>query len=80
MMEHKWETESDGAKFCGACDWFADTDRGRGPCEGNRRERKTRELMAAVLLADNPAWPQPVDPFADLPSAERATCDRDHVS
>jgi hypothetical protein len=79
-MGHKWGIESDGAKFCVDCDWFADTDRGRGPCEGDRRERATLELMAAVLLSSNPDWPQPADPFADLPSAERATCDRDHVS
>jgi hypothetical protein len=32
------------------------------------------------LLADNPDWPQPADPFTGLPEAGRATCDRDHVS
>jgi hypothetical protein len=40
----------------------------------------TLELMAAVLLSSNPDWPQPADPFADLPPAKRATCDRDHLS
>jgi hypothetical protein len=38
------------------------------------------DQLAEWLLEENEQWPQPADPFKDMPSAERATCDRDHVS
>ena len=35
------------------------------------------DATAEWLLAENPEWPQPVDPFDGLERAERATGDRD---
>lgn len=37
------------------------------------------DVVAEWLLEEQPEWPQPDDPFEGMPSAERASCDRDHL-
>jgi hypothetical protein len=37
------------------------------------------DRVAEWLLEEQPDWPQPADPFADLPSAERVTTQGDHL-
>jgi hypothetical protein len=57
--------ELDDASRCGKC---------------QKRSAALSARRAERLLEANPRWPQPADPFADLPPAKRATCDRDHLS
>ena len=37
------------------------------------------DRVAEWLLEEQPEWPQPDDPFDQLPRPERATAQKDHV-